>query len=339
MERPRPRLPASTETPRSPSSSPPCRGGDAGADASSSRSTPAARKHPCRRQYESPVSGYRAPKTRLHREFLYLNHDTVLNSLSALEAGKVDEILQKVNEAREGGFDASLGGGGVKAGGRRKKATAVEEELVKTRTWFSAFDAWHGHLSEAEGIGRFDTWDADVRDALAVGDTVEFSAHLVLSPVHKLLRTFMSFAEDASGIFGLRGATLTETRQSAAMMQKWLSGGSKNVHLPVYLRPGGVAEPRIVGALQDNYIIGERESIEGTFTVVGQVARLLSGDEVLSPIRVIRDVPPTPKELATINDAMTAFIEPAKELGVEIDSSDINVGAPAVVLRPIAIFQ
>jgi hypothetical protein len=50
-------------------------------------------------------------------------------------------------------------------------------------------------------------------------------------------------------------------------------------------------------------------------------------------------VPPTQKELETINEAMTHFLEPAKELGVDMDASDITIPSPAVVFRPIAIYQ
>jgi hypothetical protein len=107
----------------------------------------------------------------------------------------------------------------------------------------------------------------------------------------------------------------------------------------MYVLPDGVDEPRIVAALHDAYLIGDRESIEGTYTVVGQVSKLLTGDDVVSTIRVIRDVPPTPLEVTTINTAMTTFIEPGRELGVEIEASDINIAAPAVILRPIAIYQ
>jgi hypothetical protein len=98
-------------------------------------------------------------------------------------------------------------------------------------------------------------------------------------------------------------------------------------------------EPRIVAGLQDAYLIGGHENIEGTFTVVGQVTALLSGDQVESTIRIIRDVPPTQAEVDVISEAMTNFIEPALEFGVEIDASDINIPAPAVMLRPIAIYQ
>jgi hypothetical protein len=288
------------------------------------------------------MTGYRRPKQRLHREFLYLNHDSVLNSLSALEAGAVDEIIQKVNEAKEGGLDAGVQVGPVKAGGKKKKQASIEEELVRTRTWFSAFDAWFRFLSEAEALGRFDTWNEEVREALAVGDTLEFEADLVLSPVHKLLRTFVSFADEAArpgSIFAQKGAELAEIKKTAAIMKGWIAGGDKRTHLPTYLRPGGVSEPRIVAGLQDKYLIGGHENVEGRYTVVGQVAGLLSGDQVQSTIRVIRDVPPTQLEVDTINEALTNFIEPGREMGVEIDASDINVPAPAVILTPIAIYH
>jgi hypothetical protein len=288
------------------------------------------------------VTGYKPPRKRLHRDFLYLNHDTVINSLSALEAGKVDEIIQKVNEAREGGLEGSVGVGPVRGGGGKKAARRIEEELVKTRTWFSAFDAWHSFLQAEDAIGTFDQWSIDVRNALSIGDTLEFTADLVLSPVHKLFRTFLAYADSAGRpghVFALKGAELAETKATARMMIEWMGGRDKPTHLPMYLRPGGVAEPRIIAGLQDAYLIGSRANVEGTFTVVGQVAVLLTGEQVESTIRVIRDVPPTQKELETINEAMTHFIEPGRELGVDIDASDITIPAPAVVIRPIAIFQ
>jgi hypothetical protein len=288
------------------------------------------------------MSTYKPPKRRLHRDFLYLDHDSVINSLSAIEAGKVDEIIQKVNEAREGGFDAKLTAGPVKGGGGKKRAAKIEEELVKTRTWFSAFDAWHRHLIEEEALGMFETWGPDVRAELAVGDTLEFNADLVLSPVHKLFRTFLSFAESAGkpgSVFHQTGAELAETKAIARSMTEWMGGRDKPTHLPTYLRPGGVREPRIVARLKDEYMIGNREDVEGTYRVVGQVAALLAGDQVQSAIRIIRDVPPTPGEVKVIDEAMIHFVEPGRELGVEIDPTDINIPAPAVILRPIAIFH
>ncbi len=288
------------------------------------------------------MATYRAPKTRLHREFLYLNHDTVLNSLSALEAGAVDEIIQKVNEAREGGFEGTVGAGPVKAGGGKKKAASIEEELVKTRTWFSAFESWHRYLEEADAIGTFDGWDLAVRNALQVGDTIRFPGTLELHPVHKVFRSFLSFAESASrpgNVFSQKGPELQETKKIARQMSEWMGGRNEKPHLPMYVQPAGVCEPRVIAALQEQYLIGSAEEIEGVYTVVAQVSALLKEGETLSTIRVVRNVPPTQVEVDTINEALTHFIEPAKALGVDIAPDDIKIPSPAVVLQPIAIYR
>ena len=133
----------------------------------------------------------------LHREFIYLNHDTVINSLSALEAGKVDEIIEKTTEAREGGFSAGVGVSAVKVAAGKKKASDIQEELVRTRTRFSAFDAWYKFLDSADAFGLLDGWDAETREELSVGDTVRFTASVSLSPIHKLIATFVAFANTA----------------------------------------------------------------------------------------------------------------------------------------------
>ncbi len=87
------------------------------------------------------MSGYKRPKVRLHQEFVYLNYDTVINALSAFEAGKVDEIIEKASKAQDGGMDAAIAIGPAKVGGGKKRQSTIQEELTRTRTWFSAFDA------------------------------------------------------------------------------------------------------------------------------------------------------------------------------------------------------
>jgi hypothetical protein len=182
----------------------------------------------------------------------------------------------------------------------------------------------------------------EVRQALGVGDTLEFTADLVVSPLHKLFRSFLAFAKDASRPgtqFSQKGAELAETKATAKLMTSWLSDGDRPTHLPVYLQPDGVPDPRVVTMLEDAYLVGGYDKLEGTYTVVGQVSALLSGDDVESVVRLIRDVPPTALEVQTITEAMMHFIEPAEALGVQLEESDITFTAPAVMVRPIAIFQ
>lgn len=121
-----------------------------------------------------------------------------------------------------------------------------------------------------------------------------------------------------------------------------MSGRDGRRNIPVYLLPGGVDSPRIVARLDEKFVIGGLDWAEGTFTVVAQVDALLRPGQEESVIRVIRDVPPTPKEVETITEAMSHFVEPSKEsaqLGVEMLPSDLTFSHPTVVVRPIAIYK
>ena len=285
---------------------------------------------------------YKRPTQHLHHEFLYLNHDTIVNSLSALEAGKIDEIIQKANAAREGGFSGGVGAGPLEVQGGKKKTSNIEEEMVRTRTIFSAFDAWYKYLVAAGAIGTFDTWDQAVRNDLRTGDTIEFEGRLTLTPVHKVFRTFLAFAEQAEtpgSPFQQKGEELKETKQISRMMQVLLGGKDATHHLPVYVAPYEVEDPRMLARLEERYMLSPKEGIDGLYRVIGQVDEILRKGDEISAMRLIRDVPPTPMEVKTMREALTMLIDPAKEMGVEIDPSDITVPYPAVVIRPIAVYR
>ncbi len=286
--------------------------------------------------------GYKRPKYHLHREFLYLNHDTIVNSLSAMEAGKIDEIIQKANEAREGGFAGSIAAWPVDVSGGKKKTANIEEEMVRTRTIFSAFDAWYRYLSEGDAIGRFDAWDTKVREELSVGDTIEFEGRLALTPVHLVLRTFLNLAEQAElpgSVFQQKGEELKQTKQIARMMQVWLGGKDARTHFPVYIAPYETDSPRILAKLDERYMLSPKEGINGIYRVIAQVDEILRPGDTISALRVIRDVPPTAMEVQTVNQAITNLIDPAKDMGVNITPEDITVEYPAVMLRPIAVYR
>ena len=285
---------------------------------------------------------YKGPKKHLHREFLYLNHETIVNSLSALEAGKIDEIIQKANEAREGGFTGGLSAGPLEATGGKRKTGSIEEEMVRTRTIFSAFDAWSRYLSDADAIGTLSSWGPDTREQLATGDTLQFEGRLTLTPIHQILRTFINFAEQASvpgSVFQQKGEDLKETKRTARMMETWLGGKDAASHYPVYIAPFETTDPKMIARLDETFMLSPKEGINGVYKVIAQVDEILREGDEISAVRILREVPPTAMEIETIGEALRNFIEPAKDLGVEITEHDLLVPHPAVVLRPIAIYR
>lgn len=288
------------------------------------------------------MGGYKKPKAQLHKEFLYLNYDTIINSLSAFEAGKVDEILEKVTEARDGGLSGSLGYGPAKASASKKKTTNVEEELTRSRTNFSAFEAWSTHLADADAFGQLDAWDVETRNEIRVGDTIRFKAVVRLAPVQQLFLTFIDFANqaaDQNSVFKQPAAQLAETKKQARTMSSWMRGRGDAKSIMVSILPLGVSTPRASGRLDEEYLVSGTQFVEGEFTVIAQVESLIGEDEAIPAIRVLRETPPTSKETEVITEALAGFIEPAAELGVDLTTDDITLTYPGVVLHPIAIYR
>ena len=138
---------------------------------------------------------YRKPDSRVHRGFFYLNDETVINSLSAVEAGQVDDVLARVTTAREGGIGGGVGIQGAKVEGGKKSSSEFEEEMVRTRTRFSVFEIWRENLVVKKAIGFFEGWSPEILTDVRPGDTVEFKAKLELAPLQTIFRMFNWFAK------------------------------------------------------------------------------------------------------------------------------------------------
>jgi hypothetical protein len=291
------------------------------------------------------MSKYHAPKKRLHRDFVYLDSESVLNSLSAFEAGEVDTIIEKTTDATDREAGGGLEVGPVKGKLAKRREYALQAELVKKRTWFSAFEAWYQKLCKEEAIGSFDDWDLTVRDDLRVGDTLEFEGRIRLSPLHLLFATFASYAKSASprsATMKISAGASAEARKTAQAMQELTKGPGGSQSSSVYFEPHGASagSPRIVGRVDTQYLLRGLGELDGVFSVVAQVEALLAPGDELPAIRLIRDTPPTPIETKSIRDAFAAFKGSAIEgLGVHVEDGDVTYVYPTVVVRPIAIYR
>lgn len=288
------------------------------------------------------VAKYRKPDKRVHRGFFYLDDETVINSLSAVESGKIDEIVAKVISAREGGFGGGAGFSGVHVEGSRKSNSSLEEEIVRTRTRFSAFEVWYKGLVEAKAIGRFDGWGADALDDVQPGDTVEFRARLEVTPLQTLVRLFFWFATQArvqGSVFGQKGAELQETKNAERTMRTLIGGDDSENEVLIAAFPVGDAGPTVAMPVRREWLIGRLGELGGEYTVIAQVDQvLLAGDEIPA-VRLTKEVAPTPLEISTLKEVVGGFTEAAAGLGMEIAESDASITGPALLLTPIAIYK
>lgn len=290
---------------------------------------------------------YQKPQKRAHKGFFYLNDEVVINSLSALESGTVDEIVSRTTSAREGGFS---GGAGARlpftelsVAGARKSSSEIEEEMVRTRTRFSVFDAWYEYLQREKCLGVFKGWGPGALDGVASGDTIEFRADLSLGSLQTILRLFLWYADQAAKPgtpFAQKGEDLKSTKQGVRMVKTLLAMESEDDdEIPLVAVPLGEQGPQVVLSISPKWMIGRLGQLGGDFGVVAQVTRVIPTGEEYPILRLTRDVTPTPMEIATLKEVVGNYVAPAESLGVTVDPEESVVKGPALVLDPIAVFR
>lgn len=287
---------------------------------------------------------YKVPKERLHRDFFYLNDEIAINSLSALESGKVDEIVSRTTTAREGGFSGELKIPVVDigVGGSRKATSEIEEEMVRTRTRFSIFDAWYRLIQERKGLGTFEGWGPDALEGVEPGDTVEFRAGLSQGPLQTVFRLYLWFADQAArdgNMFSQKGEERKTTVASAKNVRQLLGDADDDDEVPLLATPLGDDGPSVLLSISRKWLIGRLGQLGGTFGIVGQVVQIVEQGDEYPVLRLTKDVVPTPLEMDTLRTAVEPFVEPAKALGVDVEASESVIVGPVLVINPIAIYR
>lgn len=285
------------------------------------------------------------PKTLAHRGFAYLDDDIVINSLSALESGKVDEVVEKINLAQESGMSVGLKlgvqGAGVNAGGDTKASESLQAEVIRRRTRFSIFELWHEALSSREAIGRFNGWGNDALNGVAAGQVIELRGSVTPVALHTGMRMYLWFANEVrenNPLFKdtIENSNMEEINASEHIM-KFLRG--KREETNALIVPQGDDGPTVGASFREEWIVEPVGRWDGTFTLIAQVDNVVEEGGSWPSVRIIEDAPLTPMEETVIKEALAPMQEAISAFGLDVDDESISISGPALVLRPIAMYR
>lgn len=290
----------------------------------------------------SPRRTYTPPKVLAHRGFAYLDDDIVINSLSALESGKVDEVVEKINLAQQGGMSVGLkvgsSGVGASATADDKKSESLQAEVIRRRTRFSIFELWYAALEERDAVGRFDGWGTDALEGVDAGQVVEVRGSVAPVAIHTAFRTYLWFANEVrQGNPIFKDLKVQDMKQPEQIM-KFLRG--KRAETNALFMPRGDSGPKVAASFREDWIIEPVGRWNGTFTLVAQVEEVLREGSAWQSVRIVEDAPLTPMEEKTVKEAVAPLLGSFKDgFGIDIDDESIAIGGPALILRPIAMFR
>ena len=288
-----------------------------------------------------PRLAYDPPKRNPHRGFAYLDDDIVINSLSALESGKVDEVVEKINLAQERGLSVGLKLGTDdltgSADASKNKSQSLQAEVIRRRTRFSVFELWYEALTSRQGVGRFKAWGAAALDNVQPGEVVEIRGRVEIVPLQVGFRMFLWFANEVENENPLFSDVEPDQIQKSAEIIRFLLGTRDEINAIV--QPHGDSGPAVALTFVNRWLVESVGRWNGTYTIVAQVEEVLPAGKSWQTIRFIEDAPLTPIEKSTLESAIMPFREALSGLGVDLDSSPTELAGPALILRPIAMFR
>lgn len=290
------------------------------------------------------MAKYISPKENVHKSFVYLDDDIVANSLSALEAGKIDEIVSKGVTAREGGINGGLAAGigsfSANVSGGKKSNNTLEEELVRKRTRFSIFETWYDILKSKSGLGKFEDSGKSELSDIKIGETLKVTGNIETREIFSLIRAYSDYAK-ASKIpghpFYAKGEAQKEIAKANSNFE-YIFGKEGSRIIPASLDLGE-KDDQFTFLLKEKWLVDPDASLKGNFTLVGQVVDRLEENEWLPTIRLLPKIPPTEFERNTVSDMLKNFNERVETFGFSNVEKMGEFNGPAVVVEPIAIFR
>jgi len=270
-----------------------------------------------------------------------LDDDIVINSLSALESGQVDEIVEKINLAQESGLSVGIkvgsNGVGATAEGNKKGSESLQAEYIRRRTRFSVFELWFDGLNSRQGIGTFKGWGVNALDGITPGDVIQITGKVEIVPLQVAFRMYLWFAKQVREKNPMFKDTKPADVLEPERTMKFILGTRDEINATI--TPQGESGPAVALSFQNQWLIEPISRWAGTYTIIAQVEEVLLEGDSWQTMRIIEDAPLSPMEQATLTKAVEPFREAVGGFGIELDENPTSISGPALVVRPIAMFR
>jgi hypothetical protein len=279
--------------------------------------------------------------------FLLVDENDIINALSGIEGGGIDQILARTRDLRSRNMSFDLaasasvtGSAGARAGSNR--SAEYEEEVVRKRTVHSAAVALLNKLEEKrriKAIGR--GYSSSVYDELRENMLVRVEAEIRLHPLHRFVKVSRRWAqfgellgrgeEDAGG-FKEYADEIENLFQLASQEEKFFVYAETDVHFQGY---------RLILPVKVSELTVPTDEFAGRAHFIAQVDHIVDeGDEIfVANIISGEDLVPPERDLMLKRIPILANLLEKWKIDIPLDEEDVKLHKPTVVLRPICVFR
>lgn len=266
------------------------------------------------------------------REFAYFDRQKIEDFLSSIEDGIIlasTETQRKRGKEVKGeaGVKGFLSVGGTMGYGEN------ELQRLKTTTDASLFQRLYLYLNEQQMVRYIESADEETWGEIEANEIVEINANIELSALDNLLDTItrlMHFFEKFSPEEMDR-----KTKEAIAGFQL-LSQESSKEGLNIRITALKTPKFKFVATLPSKNIRVTKQELNGEYTVLCRVKKILKKNEKFELFSLI---PGFRMDRTMIKDFSRVFEDMPKILGNPPRVQDLQVGYPAMVVTPIAIYR
>jgi hypothetical protein len=258
------------------------------------------------------------------RRFLYLNDATVDDFLGQLEFGVADDEVHTETKERSG--DAGLKMPAVNFGGSRSSAVGVERNVRQNSA--SRFARLYRLLQDTEPseLWVLSDIDTDTWKCLDRGSLLELELNLTVPQFARFMSAANAFVPLMEAVGSVDPSMVDpETRSQVLAFSQFATGGSGT---EITLTGEMESSPSYSFGCRLNRsgLLGPLDNLEGTYTVLGQVVRIVEeGDS-----EILFDIP----AMAAMNR------RDRRKAGKDISEEFVvKVNGPGAILDVVAIYR
>lgn len=296
---------------------------------------------------EARVEGFKKPDRKARGkfvEYLYLDADQTVASLSAFEGGLIEELrtLSEEESDKGGKIGGAVGYGPLKAEGNLDKNQRArrEEEVLLKRTGYSRITTLLDKLRGLDALGFIPGYTPDVYEQVEEGELYEFRAEIRLHPFHQFVSYVQGIAQTGRD-WGMGDEELDYIAKEA---EDAFYGKNRNKTLLTAFANAEEAEPgyKIAMSVKKENLLVDFEEFSGTATFVAQVQRKVAEGQKVPAARLVRKSPMvSPAEQQMMLRLVPALRDApeAGDIGIEVTEEDILLSKPAIVVKPLCIYR
>jgi hypothetical protein len=270
----------------------------------------------------------------------YLDSNEVDNLLASIEGGLVEQFVEKFRDSKTKKGEGGIGISSTSLGAGVEYVREEASEAIKRTTPVSRLSALRKILLENNLVRQVNAVNIDERTRFIEGELVEVYGSINPSAFGEFIDIVVEFMKIGTQFSGLFGNAIKIDPQVEQGIKYLEYAASKGIPIQISCAKSEATKQGFdfASILVPDFLKTNKDSLTGTFNVLGRIKRVLERNEVI----YLYDLMPGMSKMS--REQFKALIDiftkkPIPGMNINITERDLRIKYPSVVVSPIAMYS